>query len=159
MESPPPLTSATPATLRAPVAWWAFPWWLRLVLVLAGGFLLSLLIVARWLEPSPRGLGTHQQLGLPPCRFQEMFGRRCPACGMTTSWSHLTRGQVVAALTVNTGGTLLAILAMITGPWLLLSGLRGRWWGEPPHEFVVVILCVVVTLVILVDWMTRLYFA
>ncbi|NBO19844.1 MAG: DUF2752 domain-containing protein, partial [Proteobacteria bacterium] len=46
----------------------------------------------RWLTPDARGLGTHEQLGLPPCGFYLWYGLPCPSCGMTTSWPHfLTR--------------------------------------------------------------------
>ncbi|RMG03430.1 MAG: DUF2752 domain-containing protein, partial [Planctomycetota bacterium] len=51
--------------------------------------LAGLLVIAAVLRPSPTGLGTHQQLGLPPCTFRAMFGSRCPTCGMTTAWSNV----------------------------------------------------------------------
>ena len=34
-------------------------------------------------------MGTHQQLGLPPCNFVTLTGYPCPACGMTTSFALL----------------------------------------------------------------------
>jgi hypothetical protein len=128
-------------------------------MVAAGLLLVSLLVTARMLEPSPSGLGTHRQLGLPPCDFLSAYGKRCPACGMTTSWSYLTRGNVIGSLSVNTGGTLLGIVAAITGPWLLISGLQGRWFGPPPQDWVVIGASVVLTLVIAVDWIVRVSFA
>lgn len=78
---------------------------------------------------------------------------------MTTSWSYLTRGNVIGSLSVNTGGTLLGIVAAITGPWLLISGLQGRWFGPPPQDWVVIGASVVLTLVIAVDWIVRVSFA
>ncbi len=60
------------------------PVWGRLY---AGGLALAavvILVVAARLAPSDRHLGTHRQLGLPPCGFVAMTGFPCPTCGMTT---------------------------------------------------------------------------
>lgn len=69
------------------------------------------LAVAGRLKPHPDGLGTHQQLGLPPCTILMMWGIRCPSCGMTTSWSYFVRGQWWMSLRSNAAGTLLAVIA------------------------------------------------
>src|SRR5438045_783023 len=106
----------------------------RLALVAAGSVLIGLLGTAACLTPSPRGVGTHQQLGLPACTVVQWFGIRCPSCGMTTSWAHMMRGHVLAALRANCGGAILAAGAVLIGPWMLISGLRGRWFMAPPHE-------------------------
>ena len=118
--------------------------------------MIGLLLTAAMLKPDPRGLGTHQQLGLAPCTFQLVFGTRCPACGMTTSWAHLTHAQPWAALKANVGGTSLGLLAMVFGPWLFVSGLRGRWLWKPVAEWTLAIGCIVLMLVIIVDWVCRL---
>jgi hypothetical protein len=134
-----------------------FPWYLRLALAAVGIGLLVLLGTARYLEPNPNGLGTHEQLfGLRECGLRQMYGIRCPSCGMTTSWSHLTRGHVVRSLKCNTGGTLLGICALIVGPWSLGSGVLGRWLVQPPHPFVVAAIAAVVWVVTLIDWGVRL---
>lgn len=40
------------------------------------------------LSPDKRGIGTHEQLGLPPCGFVEMSGGYpCPSCGYTTTFT------------------------------------------------------------------------
>lgn len=86
--------------------------------------------VATRLQPSPSGLGTHQQLGLPPCTLRVIWGTRCPSCGMTTSWAHAVRGQWSEGFEANVGGMLLAlgdgiaIAVMSAATWL------GRW----PHR-------------------------
>lgn len=113
--------------------------------------------LARWLEPDPLGHGTHQQLGLPPCSFMVLYGRRCPSCGMTTSWAHLARGQVVAAAKANVGGTFLGLLALAALPWMLVSTWRGRWWGWGPGANGLAWLCALVFAVTLVDWLIRLW--
>lgn len=158
MESFSPLRYATPEVPGAPRAPARLAGWMRVVMVLGGLTLLVLLATARVLEPSARGFGTHRQLGLPDCTFIQLFGERCPACGMTTSWAYLTRGDVLSALSVNAGGTLLGLIALVSGPWLLGSGVKGRWLGQP-HEVVIITIGIAVCLVIFVDWGLRLYFA
>ena len=89
----------------------------RIALAALALALLALLVTAGILTPDARGHGTHQQLGLPPCTFYLIFQRPCPACGMTTSWAWLLRGEIGHALAANAGGTLLAGLS--------LAGFRG----------------------------------
>jgi hypothetical protein len=132
------------------------PWHARLLLAAVGGGLVALLVTAALLEPSPRGYGTHQQLRLPPCSFQMLFGMRCPSCGMTTSWSHMMHGHVVQSLEANSGGALLALAAIVFGPWSLVSGLRGRWLLRPLDERIALVLVVTILVVTLLDWGIRL---
>lgn len=146
-----------PDRVRAPL--WhplVLLWYERAALLLAGGVLIVLLGTAAWLRPSPNGLGTHQQLGLPPCTMRALMNLRCPSCGMTTSWSHLMHGNLIASLKSNSGGALLGIAALVTGPWLAASGLRGRWLLGPPHEVTVIGAGALIVLVTIVDWCVRL---
>lgn len=74
-------------------------------LLLRDGIPTSVVIIilglARWLTPSPKLLGTHQQLGLPPCVFYVITGHLCPSCGATTSFSLLMHGQWITAFHAN----------------------------------------------------------
>ena len=151
--SPPSLSEAACAPSEHP---WVLRWYERGALLLAGGMLVSLLAIAAWLTPSPMGLGTHQQLGLPPCTMRVLFNLRCPSCGMTTSWSRLMHGNVLGSVQANAGGSLLAMTALVTGPWLTASGLRGRWIWGPPHELTVLGVAALVVVVTLADWCVRL---
>lgn len=137
--------------------WGALRWYERTVAIVVGAILLALLIVAARLEPNPTGLGTHQQLGLPACTARQWWGVRCPSCGMTTSWSHLMRGNVAAAVRANCGGALLAVLALIGGPWLVVSGVWGRWFFGAPQETASLALGFATLIVTLIDWSIRLY--
>jgi hypothetical protein len=128
----------------------------RLLAFMLGLGLLGLLAVAAFLKPDPRGLGTHQQFGLPPCTFRFLFGRPCPTCGMTTAWAHLVRGQLIGALRANVGGTLLGLLAMVSVPWLLVSAVRGRWLGWAPNSTVIACIGSAILLVTLIEWGIRL---
>ena len=128
----------------------------RVAGIALGSILIGLLATAAMLRPSQNGFGTHQQLGLPPCTIQVLYGLRCPACGMTTSWAHVTRGQPIAALRANVGGTLLAGLALVASPWLLVSGVRGRWIWRTPSEWTMAAVSLAVLLVMVVEWGCRL---
>ncbi len=128
----------------------------RLAVGLAGLSLAALLAVAARLQPNPSGLGTHEQLGLPPCTFRWLFGMRCPSCGMTTSWSHATRGELSAALTANAGGALLAFATIAAVPWCVLSAAAGRWLVRPPRESALAAAALFVGAVTLADWIYRL---
>jgi hypothetical protein len=134
-----------------------FPWFLRAMMIVVGLGLVALLVTAGTLEPDSRGFGTHQGLGLPGCTVYTLFGIRCPSCGMTTSWSHLMRGQVVQSLRANSGGFLLGLCALVMGPWLFVSGLKGRWLIRPADEWTVVALAGVVIAVTFADWMLRVW--
>jgi len=111
---------------------------------------------ASLLEPDQRGYGTHQQLGLPPCTFVVLFGRRCPTCGGTTSWAYLVRGRLIEAAQANLGGALLGTLDVIAVPWQLLSALRGRWLGRAPTSTVVAWVATVMFAVMMIEWGVRL---
>jgi hypothetical protein len=129
----------------------------RLLATAASIALVFLLAVARSLEPDPRGHGTHEQLGLPPCSFIVLYGRPCPACGMTTAWAWVVRGRLDAAVCANTTGTILCILALIAAPWLVASAVNGRWFLWKPGSWVVLTLLGFVALAMLVEWGWRLF--
>jgi hypothetical protein len=126
------------------------------MMIAGGGVLIALLATAALLQPNAAGMGTHRQLGLPPCTLVALTGIRCPSCGMTTSWSRLVRGNVVGAVRANSGGAMLALAAIAGGPWLLASGLRGRWLGGPPRETILLGIALAIVAVTLADWCLRL---
>lgn len=125
-------------------------------LMLAGALVVAIpLMVATRLTPDPAGLGTHQQLGLPPCAFRAVWGVRCPACGMTTSWAYFVRGQFVSSMQVNLAGAMLAALASLTSAGLMIHGAVGRiprrrWWAALAWAMIVIFVVAVA------DWAWRL---
>jgi hypothetical protein len=131
-------------------------WYERLAGLAVGGILLTLLVTASRLTPSTRGLGTHQQLGLPPCTVLDWFGFRCPSCGMTTSWVYMVRGRPLAAIQANAGGALLAVVAAVCGPWLTISAARGRWLARPPAEWLMVAVGAAIIGITILHWTVRL---
>jgi len=127
----------------------------RLLAVLAAGVLVVLALAA-CLRPSRTGMGTHQQLGLPPCTLVALFGIRCPTCGMTTAWAHLMRGSLRGALGASATGTLLGILAMASVPWMAVAAVRGRWSLWEPTSPAFARLAVVLVTLVLMEWILRL---
>jgi len=99
----------------------------RLLLLVSGAMLGGLLAVAGMLKPDSRGLGTHEQLGLPPCAIQALFQIPCPSCGMTTSWARLMRADITGSLNANPAGTTAAVIAMLLSLGMISSGWNGRW--------------------------------
>ncbi|MFN0121832.1 MAG: DUF2752 domain-containing protein [Blastocatellia bacterium] len=89
---------------------------------LAPGALSALtLVTARWLTPSPTGVGTHRQLGFPPCIFLTLSGWPCPGCGLTTSFAHAARLDFAAAWHAHPFGPLAFLLTLSLIPlslWL-----------------------------------------
>ncbi len=68
------------------------------------------------LTPSPDHVGTHQQLGFPPCSFRAVFGLPCPGCGGTTAVCYMLHGDVKNALVSNVFGA--AVFAGLAAVWL-----------------------------------------
>ncbi len=120
--------------------------------------LFSLLALAMWLEPSPSGIGTHQQLGLPPCTLQWLVGIRCPGCGMTTSWACLMDGRIGDGFRANSGGAMLCLIAIVFAPfcaWFAYLGQpsQGGWFSR------YALICLLLALgVALLEWVLRLAF-
>ncbi len=85
----------------------------------------AVLLVGRWLTPSPRGVGTHEQLGLPPCAWLHLTGIPCPSCGLTTSVAHAARLHFHEAFVTQPFGLLVFGLALLGIP-LSVYALRRR---------------------------------
>lgn len=86
---------------------WFLSW---LVITMLGVFIL---------RPNPAGHGTHQQLGLPPCPAVMVFGRPCPGCGLTTSWTNVMHGNWLASWEAHPlGGFLYALFTVSAGACL-----------------------------------------
>ena len=116
---------------------------------------MTLLLVASHLQPNSAGLGTHQQLGLPPCSMRVIFGVRCPSCGMTTSWAYFMNGQWADSFQVNSGGFLLALLSIAFAS----CALKSTWTGQLPainSQRLMAVSLLAVAAVTLVDWILRL---
>ena len=79
-------------------------------------FSAAVLGIARSLHPSASGIGTHEQLGLPPCRFLAFTGFPCPSCGFTTSFAYAAHFHFQQAFFASPFGLLLFLVAILVIP-------------------------------------------
>ena len=90
------------------------PWIDRVIaaaILLIAGAMVALL---RTLQPDPRGVGTHEQLGMAPCGWsQGADGIPCPTCGVTTAACHLVHLHPVEAVTTQPFGAVLALAGLV----------------------------------------------
>ncbi|MFA6133685.1 MAG: DUF2752 domain-containing protein [Phycisphaerae bacterium] len=94
-----------------------------IILIVAAGTLL----IGASLRPAPSGMGTAEQLGLPPCSWPIRTGWPCPTCGMTTSIAALAHGRVLDALAAHPFGPVLfvgLVIAAVVGGMELVTGKR-----------------------------------
>jgi hypothetical protein len=87
---------------------------------------LGLAGMGAFLVPSANGHGTHEQLGLPPCRMIEWFGIPCPGCGVTTSVTLAAQGHLLKAFVTQPFGIVMFALGVAALPWALWIHFRGR---------------------------------
>lgn len=132
-------------------------WAVRGVLVAMAAAMVLVFYVATRVRPyesdgSPMRMASHQTLGLPGCRFNELTGTPCPSCGMTTSFALLVRGDVWNSLRANWVGTVLAVFCLLFIPWSLVSAVRGRFLGVRNVEAALAFLVGVFTVVMLGRW-------
>ena len=66
-------------------------------------------------DPDPRGLGTHEQLGMDACSWPAHYGFPCPTCGCTTAACLLLHGHPVAAFATQPFGAFLAFAGVLLG--------------------------------------------
>lgn len=130
-----------------------FFWNLVNVLAIAGS--LTVLGIAVWLDPDPRGFGTHEQLGMPPCDYYAQTGSPCPTCGMTTAFTNMAHLDVQAAFEANPAGVLLFLITLVMPFWFG----HALWTKRDPFRFSIHpvgrwVLPVAVVLLI-VCWMVR----
>jgi len=116
----------------------------------------SVIIAARMLAPSPSGLGTHLALGLPPCGFLAWSGLPCAACGLTTSFAHLARGELSAAVHANAMGVPLFAITIALVPLALRCAVRAESPFEVVDRFQLDRAAVVIVTALLLSWLVRL---
>jgi len=117
---------------------------------------LALLITARVLTPSPTGVGTHRQLGLPPCSFEVMTGHGCPGCGMTTAFSHMAHGQVAEAFDSNPMGIVLFALIALGGAFAGYRVVRPRPFDEQLGTVTSQVIVYSLIAALMISWVVRL---
>ena len=86
----------------------------RFLCILGCAVAITVLTIAVRLNPDPRGVGTHEQLGLPPCAFLIEHGIPCVSCGMTTAFTAMAHLRPGLAWQANPFGILLFLATLVT---------------------------------------------
>jgi hypothetical protein len=94
------------------------------------GLSATLLLIARLLRPSADGVGTHRQLGLPPCAFLHFTGVPCPSCGLTTSVAHAARLHFYESIATQPFGLVIFISAALCIPLSIVLWRRRVPWSR-----------------------------
>ena len=110
----------------------------------------TLLTAALWIQPDARGLGSHEQLGMPPCVSIVLFGIPCPTCGMTTAFAHTVRGELWSAFNAQPAGFLFALATVGVAGLSLATLLTGKvwhinWYRIPPTRVTAAVLLIVIS--------------
>ncbi len=129
---------------------------MRWLLIVGCGCVLTGFFAASKVDPDPRGFGTHQQFGLPPCSFRQFLGIPCPSCGGTTCVSHFVRGQWVHSIKSNVAVFCLAALGLMYLPWSLMSIWKGHLLGVVSLSHLYLTISISLSLIAVVQWIWRL---
>jgi Protein of unknown function (DUF2752) len=140
----PPGGDATPPRLR------------RLIWSAIAFVSLSVVSIARWVEPDPRGFGTHLQLGLPPCAFHALTGAPCPTCGLTTSFAHMARLQITSSIAAHPLGLPLFTLTSIAIGVAVCGSLRAWPLESTFSRLRITRVAVIIAISAALSWLARL---
>lgn|GEM_PF-1545424 len=140
------------AVVRSLTTRWSFQKWDDTLWIVGA---VAVILVSILLAPAEAGYGTHEKLFLPPCFFRLLTHLKCPLCGLSTSFCHIARGELLAALRANVLGPIVSIFVMAQIPFRA-SRLLGHpipmphWWhGYWPLRALIALL--------LVSWPINLY--
>jgi len=112
----------------------------------------GILLLAAYLSPDPRGLGTHEPLGIGPCLIPITTGYPCPTCGMTTAFAYAVRGRWISSFDAQPAGLILATVITLVGILGMLGAIRGRTWRPDPSVLSTNRLAVMAVAVCLLGW-------
>lgn len=126
---------------------WFLAFWCLSVLT---GFSFALAV-----DPDPRGYGTHQQFGLPPCSFRLLFGIPCPSCGGTTCVAHFVRGNWIAAVRSNAAVFGLSLTGLLSLPWCWASIHKRRFLYTTTFTTNILYLLISLSTIATAQWLWR----
>lgn len=117
----------------------------------------AVLAIARTLHPDPSLLGTHVQLGLPPCAFLTLIGLPCPTCGLTTAFAHMARLEITMAARAHWLGPLLFAMDVAAIPLCAFAGTRALPFTTVIKRLRLVRVAAIIAAAATVGWLARLW--
>jgi hypothetical protein len=117
---------------------------------------LAVLVVARALAPDPSLVGTHVQLGLPPCAFLAWTGVPCPTCGLTTAFAHMARLEITMAARAHWLGPLLFALNVAALPLCAFACVRALPFAQVIKRLRLARVAAIIAAAATVGWFARL---
>ena len=130
----------------------------RARLIAAGvlGGCTALLSAAAWLTPDGSGMGSHEQLGYPPCTMLTLTGYPCPTCGMSTAFAHAVRGELLSAFHAQPAGLVLALAAIVAACMSLGVVVTGKVWAVNWYRVSPTRVTLAVILLVVAGWVYKL---
>ena len=116
----------------------------------------AVLVIARVLHPDPSHLGTHVQLGLPPCAFLTWTGLPCPTCGLTTAFAHMARLEITMAARAHWLGPLLFTVTIAALPLCAFACVRALPFAIVIKRLRLAPLAAIIAAAATVGWFARL---
>ena len=116
---------------------------------------LALLVAARLIQPDPRGLGTHEQLGLRPCYIAKYLHLPCPLCGATTAFSLMAHGAAWPAFRCQPTGALAAMACAAAFGLSAVFALSGRFPQALFSAFATRTVAVLAAAAVLMAWVYK----
>lgn len=102
------------------------PWVDRAVAATVVAVAVGITIALARATPDPRGIGTHEQLGLEACGWPMHYGFPCPTCGCTTAACCVVHGRLIDAFVVQPFGATVALVGLMLAVHALRCLVRGR---------------------------------
>ena len=113
------------------------------------GLVVTLALV---ISPDPSGVGTHTQLGLPPCGMLERTGRPCPTCGATTSFVLAAHGRFWESLVNQPFGFSVFLVTVGAFGFSIYSLVVRRSWLPVFERYHVVAFIVIMVVILFLSW-------
>ncbi|MBI1762852.1 MAG: DUF2752 domain-containing protein [Acidobacteria bacterium] len=113
--------------------------------------------LARYLHPSARGFGTHEQLGLPACTFLTLTGIPCPSCGLTTSFAYAAHWQWLHSFVAQPFGFLAFCLTALSIPLAFYLLYRRVVWEQLLHARATNRTIYALLVIYLLSWCYKIY--
>lgn len=126
-----------------------------LVMGFAAAAVAAVVVLGVLVDPDPRGFGTHEKLGLPPCKMMEWWHVPCPGCGVTTSVSLAAHGHFWASIVNQPFGFLCALGVPVFALFCLSTQLRGRDLNEELHRWKPGKLALAITCGVVLAWVYK----